>query len=260
MSLVRYALRLCAVEALKGRTLVGENVRNSRIGAIDIAADGTLRINEERGFVDVFTDDSTADENIDTRDLRENGMLAMNFETGITTTMVETDEQTAESVIVGVGIPATDDAFEATLDILDNQIVRALTDPENEWAELWRKLSGGVAKIERRRISSQDDGVRRAARQLRITLKAKADPTWGQELVETSPFMRFKALVEDRIPQHAGTVALMMGMEVEGDPVAMIRAAFGQTASEAKALGYALASDAPISGFTIKDARDEPAS
>ena len=259
MSLVRYALRLCAVEALKGKTVAGDNVRNSRIGAIDIASDGSLRIDEERTFLDVFTDDSTAEDGLDTRDLSENGMVAMNFESGITSAMTETDPDTGASVVVGVGIPATDDAFEATLDILDNQIQRALTDPTNEWAECWRKLSNGVAKIERRRIASQDDGVRRAARQLRLTLKAKADPEHDEPLIEKSVFVRFKALVDEHLPQFSNTVALMMGEPVEGDPVYFIRAAYGQTEAEAKALGYATKSDALIQTYTVDLVRDEPA-
>ncbi|TFF20816.1 hypothetical protein E3C22_18180 [Jiella endophytica] len=254
MSLCRFALRVCAVEALKGGTIAGENVRNSRIGAIDIAADGTLRIDENRVFLDIFTDDSV-ETGADTRDLRRNGELAINFESGITSAMTETNEN-GESSIVGVGIPATDDAFEATLDVLDTQIQRRLSDPTSEWAECWRKLIDGVARVERRRIASQDDGVRRAARQLRLIVKARPDPVFAEELAETSAFVRFRRLVDAQLPDLSPVVALMMGEAAEQVPADLMRAAFGQTEAEARALGYARRFAAPIAAYTVRDDRD----
>lgn len=39
MSLARIALRIAAVEALKGKTLVGDNVLDSPNGALDVQAE-----------------------------------------------------------------------------------------------------------------------------------------------------------------------------------------------------------------------------
>lgn len=255
MSLSRFAIRLAAVQALKGRTLAGDAVRNSRIGAIDVAADGSLQVNEDRVFLDVFTDDSETTDAY-RRDLHENGDLALNFESGITSTMVETDDA-GQSVVTGVGIPATDDAFEATLDILDTQIRAALTNPANEWAEIWLRLTNGFSKIERKRAASADDGLRRAARQLRITLKARPDPVLNEPLAETSPFKRFRALVERDLPNMLPQVDMMMGLPADGYSIDMIRSAYGHTQSEADALAYTLVRDDPIAGFTVKDIDDE---
>lgn len=257
MTLSRFALRLSAVQSLKGRTLAGDQVRNSRIGAIDIAADGSLRVNEDRVFLDVFTDDSEASgADVFPRDLHENGELALNFESGITSTMTGTNDA-GESVIVGVNVPATDDAFEATLDILDSQIQTALSDPNNEWAEVWRKLSTGILKVERKRAASADDGLRRAARQLRVTLRARPDPLPNELLAATSPFKQFRDLVERDCPGMLPQVEMMIGSSQTEVTVDMIRAAFGYTASEADALGFALQSEAPIQGFDVADIDDE---
>ena len=227
-------------------------MRNSRIGAIDIAADGTLEVNDDRVFLDVFTDDSETTETFP-RDLAQNGELALNFESGITSAMVETDAQ-GQSTIVGVGIPATDDAFEATLDILDTQIRAALTDPDNEWAEVWRKLSTGISKIERKRVAAAEDGVRRAARQLRVTLKARPDPVFSEPLNPTSAFLLFRALVErDLSAAMLSQVDMMMGVPAVSYSVDMIRAAYGHTEAEAHALGYLVDNEAPIAGFTVDD-------
>ena len=159
MSVVRMAVRLCIVEALKGRTLVGDNVKDLRIGAIDIAADGSLRLGEDKPFADVYTDDSDATD-VGASDLRQNGVLAVSIETGIATVMTATNDETGESQILGIGLAATDDNFERTLDVLNAQIAIALTDPENPWAELWQRLHRGTVKIERRRIAREDDEVR----------------------------------------------------------------------------------------------------
>lgn len=237
MSFCRFALRLSAVMALRGKTLAGDNVHNSRIGVIDFAADGSLSVNDDKVFLDVFSDDSTADD-VHIRDMHQNGVLALNFESGVTSTMVESDPETGAGTIVGVGIPATDDAYETTLDLLDSQIQTELTNPDNDWAEIWRKLHNKVIKIERKRVASSDDGIRRAARQLRITVEAKADPVKGEVLKPTSPFMQFKEMVDQHVPEHSQTVDVFLGENADFT-IGTVRAAFGNTASEARSLAYA---------------------
>ena len=50
MSLIRYAVRVAAVEAVRGRTLVAGNVLDSENGSLDVLADGTLRTDQDRPF------------------------------------------------------------------------------------------------------------------------------------------------------------------------------------------------------------------
>ena len=50
----RIALRIAAVQALKGRTLVGDNVLDSRMTALDVDDDGNARTDEDRPFISLY--------------------------------------------------------------------------------------------------------------------------------------------------------------------------------------------------------------
>ena len=56
MSLTMMALRIAAVEALKaGGTMVGTNVLDSQISAIDQTVDGDLKTDQKRPFIAVYS-------------------------------------------------------------------------------------------------------------------------------------------------------------------------------------------------------------
>lgn len=255
--LVRLALRIAGVEALKGKTLVGDNVNDSHIGAIDIAADGAVRTDQEKPFITVYSDDSRADD-ATLRDLRQNGHLDFVLEFGVTAAMTETDPDTGVTTVIGIGVPATDAALELSLDVTSRQIVNALTDPDNAWAERWRKLSNSVVKIEQRRAANTADGARLAARQLRITLDAKPDPVFGQPLTGMWPDIR--AAIANARPELTGTLDALFGAAGTEVTFAVLRRARGQTAGEAERLGYApaypAAPDAVIDSDKIEVAGD----
>ena len=179
MSLARIALRIAAVEAIKDQTLVGENVLDSPNGALDIQADGTLRTDEDRPFVSVYTDTGTAD-SITGRSLIENGSCVLVIESGISMAMTETNSETDVSEIVGVSIPPSDRAFEFYLDVVQRQVLDALSDPDNAWAEIYRSLHYSVTKVEIGGRRNTDDGQRLAGHQIRITLNLIDDPVRGE--------------------------------------------------------------------------------
>lgn len=236
MSLARLALRVSAVEALRGRTMVGENVRDSDIGSIDIGADGSLRTDEDRPFILVYTDAGRANDT-PLRDLHANGEIDLVFEFGVATPMMTTDPETGESVLAGTTVPATDEALEMALDIIDREIASVLAG-EGAWPTIWKRLSNGVVKIERRRAVNAEQGVRFAARQMVVTLNARPDPVMGVPLAETSPFRMFAdALGADR-SDLAPVVAGMLGETTGALTVAQLRERFGHTAQESRALGY----------------------
>jgi hypothetical protein len=183
MSLVRIAVRIAAVEALKGKTLAGENILDSEIGALEADADGALRTVEDRPFVTVYTDAAiTKDADTSLRSMVLNGATQILFEAGITAAMTETDPDTDESKLIGIGIPATDRAFEFHLDMVARQIGDALTDPENEWAQIFSAFIQRYVLIERARTSGDDNGVRLAAQQIKLTVDLIADPVKGEAL------------------------------------------------------------------------------
>ena len=260
MSIARLALRKCAVEALKGQTFVGANVKDSDIGAIDIAGSGELRTSADAPFILIYTDESAA-EDVKPRDLRQTGGLDFVAEFGVTAAMAETDEETGESRLVGVGLAATDENLEMILDLIDRQIVNTLTDPGNAWAEIWRDLSDGIEKIERKRAVDDANGHRLAFRQLRMRLRVKPDPVFGAPLAPASVWMKFKAAADADLPDVAPILAIMLGELADEVTYEALRRLRGDTAGAAARLGYppqyAEHEDATIQTWDVANEADQ---
>lgn len=195
MSLARIALRIAAIEAIRGRTLVGDNVLDSPNGALDIQADGTLRTAEEKPFISVFTDLSKM-EGPSGRSLVENGACDIVFEIGVSTAMFQKDRTTGRTHLVGIDIPASDRNREFFLDIVQRQIFDALNDPSSSWAEIYRGLQYQVMKVEFYGARSTDDGQKLTGHQVRVTVDLADDPITGEALPDDSPFMLFLSGIE----------------------------------------------------------------
>lgn len=213
MSLTMMALRIAAVQALKaGGTLVGDNVLDSQISAIDQTADGQLRSDQQRPFIAVYTDAAKA-QDLGQTGLRSNGRVDIMFNCGVSVTMAETNKETGETQIVDL-FPATDANLEAVLDALDVQIGRVLTDPDNPWAQVFGDFVQAYVAKEHVRSSSSAENVRLAAGQTKLTVDVFADPRHGQPLAEGGPWPRFMALMaEHGVPQ------LALFQQLVGDPV-----------------------------------------
>lgn len=212
MSLTMMALRIAAVQALKaGGTLVGDNVLDSQISAIDQTADGQLRSDQQRPFIAVYTDAAKA-QDLGQTGLRSNGRVDIMFNCGVSVTMAETNKETGETQIVDL-FPATDANLEAVLDALDVQISRVLTDPDNPWAQVFGDFVQTYVAKEHVRSSSSAENVRLAAGQTKLTVDVFADPRHGQPLAEGGPWPRFMALMaEHGVPQ------LALFQQLVGDP------------------------------------------
>lgn len=192
MSLARLALRISAVEALRGRTLVADNVLDSELGALDFSADGTVRTARTKPFISVYTDDGDAEiDGNEPRGLHAGGMCQLVFEIGVAAAMVAgIDPETGESHLAA-GIPVTDQALEYYLDMTARQIADALTDPGNPWGKICRGVMLSMRKMERRRAGNGEDGLKLAAHQLRIHCAIMDDPVRGEVQDPASPFMAF---------------------------------------------------------------------
>jgi hypothetical protein len=195
MSAVKLAMRIAAVEAVKAAgTLVGDDVFDSRIAPLDFAADGSLRTKLQRPFVAVYADAAKA--NLDgATGLRSNGLVDITFIIGVGSPMSRTDKETGESEIV-TGFPATDPYFEAMLDVIGVQILRALVDDANPWAQVFRGLVRSDARKEETRVSSADGTARLAAAQIKLTVDAFADPVAGGPLAPGSAWATLFDLME----------------------------------------------------------------
>lgn len=236
MSLNRIAARIAAVQALKGRTLVGNNVMDSQIGALETGVDGGLLTDEEKPFIVVYTDASTTKGmDISQRAFTPNGATEFLFEMGISSAQIFTDPETGETETYP-GIPDTDDSFEFHLDMVARQIGDALTDPENEWAEIFRRFLDGAVMLERVRTSGDQKGVKLAAHQIKMTVNLFTDPVRG-ELKPGHPLAKFfaKAATDESI--NPAKLDLMQAA-LNADPYAWQQSLrrYGFTKGEADAL------------------------
>jgi len=170
MSLARLAHRLTLVQALRGRTLAGQAVKDSAIPDIQ---DATAEAAQP--YIAVYTDDQVgpqrhleppADGNSPTTMVG----LKISIEIGVTAQSEVPQEW---------DIPTTDAGIELTLDAIERQILIVLADEANGWAELWRRLHRGDPAIKSIRGASAENGIRFAGRQIELTVQPLTDPPFG---------------------------------------------------------------------------------
>lgn len=234
MSIGRIALRIATIEALRGKTSVGGNVLDSEIGSLDVSADESLRTNQEKPFISIYTDSAKADD-LSGRRLWVNGLTELLIETGIAASMTETNQETGESTIIG-GIPATDSAFELFLDVIDRETVAVLMDPDNVWSEIWRGLVNNIAKVERRRTADAETGTRMAAHQQCIVCDILPDPVYGAAIAPTSLWQKLLDQMEIIDHPYLTTLRGLLGIDVVQLKSSEQRRRFGLTLDEARAL------------------------
>ncbi|MFS8181393.1 hypothetical protein ACMG4P_07500 [Pseudovibrio denitrificans] len=251
MSLARIALRHCAVEALKAAgTLVGTNILDSKVAALQVSSDGSLRTDEEGPFVAVYTDVSKSGE-LNGRSLRTNGYLDLVFNFGITAAMTQTNDK-GESVVVGLEVPATSPNFEFFLDALTRQIKFTLLDPLNPWSELLKGFAPDFKACEELRHGNARDGVRLVSGQLRLTVELVADPVPGAALPEAGIWSRFLEELAKSDPQQCERLQGLLawnGRE-ENDRLSSL---YGLSEAEADALKLTSASALNLSAIFSHD-------
>ncbi len=233
MSLTMMAMRIAAVEALKaGGTLVGENVLDSQISAIDQTVDGGLRTDQKRPFIAVYSDAAKASD-LGRTGLRANGQVELTFNCGVSLTMGQTDKVSGVTEIIE-GLPATDAQFEAILDIVGCQICRVLSDPDNPWAQIFGSFGQVISKAQIR-SSNVAESVRLACGQLKLIVDAYADPPLGQEFSEGSHWPSFMALMADHDIEQLGLFQQLLGQPTE-TPYPNLEALTGMTSRDATSL------------------------
>ncbi len=230
--LARIALRIAAIEALKGRTWVGDNVLDSEISALDADADGNLTTDQRRPFVMVYTTDGVDGRGGD-RALHRSGLTKFVIEIAVAATMTVRNEAGDKEVVAG--IPGTDATFEFYLDAVGRQVANALTDPNDAWAEIWRSLSGTIAKVERKRTADAT-GTRIAAHQIVTSLDLLPDPVFGEPVAPSSVWARLLAKMEAENHPYLAALRELIGDADGGLMHEAQRRRFGMTLDEARAL------------------------
>ncbi|WP_338606862.1 hypothetical protein V6617_10125 [Pelagibacterium nitratireducens] len=250
MSLVRLAARISAVHALKGRLFEGTEVLDSEIGAIGLGPDGSLVAESESRFVAVYTNDGQAlIREYEPRALHTGGTCEITFEMGITAAMLVRDPETERQQVMA-GVPGTDAAFEFYLDMVGRQIMDALSDPANDWADIWRALCPVVVKIDRVRTDDAQQ-VRLAGHQIKMTCQIVDDPVRGTELEDGGAFSRFLLALD------------ALGSSEADAQASLIRSALGtgaglQSVKRSRTLGLADAESVALSGIEQLDEGGDP--
>lgn len=175
MSLARTAVRMTAVRAITGRTLAGDRVHDSAIVPIDV------KITDDKlPMITVVTDDDVLD--VKGRDLAgAERHLDLVIEIAVATKV------TSDGGTVVFEIPETDFGLEWTLDVIEEQIDRALLGDDTVWSTIFIKLVTRIFDKTSKRAASVEKG-RYAARQIVYSLDPVACPQWGDPVAYNSPY------------------------------------------------------------------------
>lgn len=207
MSLTALAVRLATVRALRGRTLAGERVYDSKISPVHIVA-----LAESKPTIVVTTDDD--DNDITGKELGAGDhSLELVIEFALTEKVTLPDKDGGGEILT---IPATDAGLEATLDIIGWQVGKALALDGGPWGDLWRMLVPSVKRITTRRGADDEGGARYAARQLVLILDHIAEPTPHVLSIQSSAWARVLAAMQDD-PDTAALAKIIEGQVASGD-------------------------------------------
>lgn len=261
--LTRLATQLCAVQALSGKTIVLDNVRDSEVGVIQIDEDGDITTSAQRPFVNVFSEDSDSESG--RLELMGSNDFMQVFQFGVTSAMPLVtsdgnyllDEETGAIVFAEREKPS-DAQINILVEIIERQIRVALTDPNNDWAQLWGRFLMGPYEFKSSRGQSRSDSIRFGARQLSVSGTLIAEPAYGAAVQEGSPWQRFLELLTGSALEHLrDDFERLLGTGDPQDDLAFFQRRYGHSSGAAKALGYGFDADRdpdqPITETVVTD-------
>lgn len=172
MSIIRPILRMCAVAALRERTLAEGRVFDSDNTPL---ADALAQEPEQaKPYITVYTDED-ARPGVSGRDIyAAERNLSLVLEIGAASAVV-----TEKDGLI-LQIPATDAGLELSVDIVESQALAALVgDPQSRWGELFRRMVLRIERVQGQRGGSAERGSRWAARQIILICDVIADAPPG---------------------------------------------------------------------------------
>jgi hypothetical protein len=207
MSLTRLAMRLAAARALRDKTLAGARVFDSAVDPID------QTIAAQRQPLLVLTTDEHALE-VSGRDLGSGTHRCdLVIELAIAS-RVEVPAEDGQGGQITIAIPHTDEGMELTLDLMEHQVVSALTRDDGAWSGAWMMLVPRITRQVSRRGASAENGVRFAARQLTLSCDLIDTPAPGAALPAAGAWSKVLTLMEADAAM-AG-IASLIRAEIEG--------------------------------------------
>lgn len=261
MSLVKTAMRICAVEAIKGNTAFGDNVLDSENDAFSTSSGADLQTPQSEPFIAVYTEGSNNPSPSAPMDLLDSGSVELAIEFGLAIKHCVKNED--GDSIIAVDLPATDATMDFELDLVSLQTKNALLNPNNEWSELFRGFTLSLSSAHTQR-AGQSQISRLAAQQIKLVFSVISDPVVGQELGFDSPF----ALLLDKLETHADEtyqgIAARMREFLSGSSNGC-QSQITRGLSNAASVSLAGVADAPvppldskqISGLTVSDGSGE---
>ncbi len=171
MSLAAFALRTCAVRALRGRTLAGAAVYDSPVDMADRAEKATTPSIFVFSDLERLTGLSTRDvfDGEHTVDLAMMIVLPAEFQATVGGATVTFDDRQAGAA--------------AAIDIIYRQVERALLDESSVWSGLWVVLVAGIVEVEAHAyvLPVGKGAVLRKlpARAIRIVIHPLQEPSFG---------------------------------------------------------------------------------
>lgn len=238
MSLSRLALRMAAVRAIRGATLAEGRVFDSDVNPLD------HRINADPApVIIVYTDDHV-----------EAPRGRADMLTGNTSCDLVIEMAVAGRVLVpqedapAVSIAETNAGTEMSLDLMERQVVAALTGRAGTWPDLWRIFCVAVRQRVSRRAASEESGVRFAARQLVLTCDMLMDPPVGLAFTEDSAWARWIAAVEadpSIAPVAPVLLAAIRGEVLDADVTVLASLGVNIASSDGLGVGSIIAGEEP---------------
>lgn len=160
MSLLRAAIRACAVAALRDKTWAGNRVYDSDLRPF---ASAVLGQEAPQPYAVVYTDADDQSPVVNGKQMLsgENRSLSLVIEIGSASAVHKTDGTTA------IAFALTDEGQELMVDCLDTQVTAAIfTEPLSMWGEIFKGLVPRIRRAPTRRGGQNQQGVRFAARRL----------------------------------------------------------------------------------------------
>jgi len=237
MSLARLAMRIAAARALKGATLACDRVFDSAIDPIDQTIAET-----RQPILVVMTDDHEAD--ITGRDLTYGDARCDLVIEAAIAARVEIPATDGEGNATTIAIPHTDEGMELVLDMIEHQVIAALTRERTDWSRVWMQLVPRISKRLSRRGASTEDGVRFAARQIVITCDLIEPPVEGSNIQSGTTWDDVLTVMS--ADDALVAIANMLRAEIEGEPASNWRRAaniLGISLETAEGLGIGQAFD-----------------
>jgi hypothetical protein len=183
VSLLRPAIRSCAVAALKDRTWAEQRVFDSDMTALAEAVYGTV----PKPYICVYTD--TDDHTTVTgAELYEGDRRVLNLvvEIGVANAI----EGKNQNLILQFA--ATDQGMELAVDMVAKQVTDALWgDPKSQWGEILKKLAYRILRAPSRRGGQAQGGIRFAARRITYVLNTLYEIPPGMVPASDHPLMQF---------------------------------------------------------------------